>query len=55
MKKEITETYKDRYGRKYTVTFLQGNVRIKTEGKNIEEIITKQSFETRRKYWEQIA
>lgn len=55
MKKEITEIYRDKYGRKLTVTFLQGNVRIKTDDKKIEEIITKDSFESRRKHWEQIA
>jgi hypothetical protein len=54
MKKEIVEIYKDSLGRKITVTFLEGNVRIKTEDKKVEEIITKKSFESRRKYWEQI-
>ena len=55
MKKEITEIYKDNLGQKITVTFDSYNVRIKIEGKKIEEIITKKSFESRRKYWEQIA
>ena len=54
MKKEITEIYKDSLGRKITATFLEGNVRLKIEDKKVEEIITKQSFESRRKYWEQV-
>ncbi len=54
MKKEITEIYKDSLGQKITVIFLSSNVRIKIEGKRVEEIITKQSFESRRKKWEQI-
>jgi hypothetical protein len=53
-KKPKTEFYKDSLGRRITVTFLEGNVRIKTGDKKIEEIITKKSFESRRKYWEPI-
>ncbi len=55
MKKQITEIYKDNLGRKVVVTFDSYNVRLKIEGKRVEEIITKQSFESRRKRWEQIA
>lgn len=55
MKKEITEIYKDNLDRKIIVTFDSYNVRLKIEGKKVEEIITKQSFESRRKKWEQIA
>lgn len=55
MKQEAkTEFYKDSLGRRITVIFLEGNVRIKTGDKKIEEIITKKSFESRRKYWEPI-
>jgi hypothetical protein len=54
MKKEIIEIYKDSLGRKIIATFLQSNVRLKIEDKKIEEIITKKSFESKRKQWEQI-
>ena len=54
-KKPKTEYYKDNLGRKIIVTFDSYNVRLKIEGKKVEEIITKQSFELRRKKWEQIA
>jgi len=54
MKKEIIEIYKDSLGRKITATFLQSNVRLKIEDKKIEEIITKKSFESRRKQWDQV-
>jgi hypothetical protein len=53
--KIITEVYKDNLGRKITVIFDSYNVRLKIEDKKIEEIITKKSFESRRKYWEQVA
>lgn len=52
MKKELKEFYRDSLGRKIIVTFDSYNVRIKTENKKIEEIVTKKSFESRRKYWE---
>jgi len=55
MKQKIfTEVYKDNLGRKIVVTFDNNSARIRIEDKKVEEIVTKKSFESRRKYWKQI-
>lgn len=55
MKQKIfTEVYKDNLGRKIVVTFDSNSARIRIEDKKVEEIVTKKSFESRRKYWKQI-